>query len=227
MAMQKRLRELAEKYISNMEAAKAQLNSVKSAVSKEFQNYLADSKYYYSVKDYLTSIICASYAEGLIDGSHLVKGTKMNWVATNKKVLVVGTWDLIHAGHIKFLWYAKRFGRLYVIVSRDINVQKSKGRPPIIPERQRKEVLENLKPVDFVVLGDKEDFLKPVEKIKPDLIILGPDEQYSVKKLRKELKKRGLSTVVMRLPSRFSDYPLSSTTQIINRVLEIGHPNPK
>jgi FAD synthetase len=225
--MQKRLKKLAEKYISNIEAVKVQLNDAKSGAAKEFENYLADSKYYYSIKDYLTSIICASYAEGLIDGSRLVRRSKANWIATNKKVLVVGTWDIIHAGHIKFLWLAKQYGRLYVIVSRDVNVQKAKGRPPIVPEKQRKKVLENLKPVDYVVLGDKEDFLKPVEKIKPDLIVLGPDEQYSVEKLKFELKKRGLSAGVMRLPSRFNDYPLSSTTQIINRVLEIWRTNPK
>lgn len=220
--MQDSLRELAAKYISNVEGA-LRLIGEGSQVRRAAENYLADAKHYFAKGDYVVSVVCASYAEGLIDGSRLGSAPPQEvWGWTAKKVVVVGTFDLIHMGHIEFLWEAKKYGRVYVIVARDINVMKAKGRPPIIPESERLKIIENLKPVDFAVLGDEKDFLKPVQEIDPDIILLGPDEQYPVDKLRRDLAERGLRAEVVKLPHRFSDYPVSSTSQIIRRVLEVA-----
>lgn len=214
---------MAEKYSSNVEIALKTLKldpKTKSHVS----DYLADSRHYYAKGDYVTSLVASSYAEGLIDGASLSRGEPTRWTSTTRKVLLVGTWDIVHPGHIEFLWRGKRLGKVYVIVARDENVAASKGRPPLIPQRQRAEVLRNLKPVDHVVLGDKSNFLKPVAKIRPDIILLGPDETYPVDKLKVDLRKMGLRCRVMKLSKRFTKYPLSSTSQIIAKAAKLANP---
>lgn len=140
-----------------------------------------------------------------------------------RKVLTAGTFDIIHPGHIALLIEAKKIadeeGELVVIIARDSNVVKFKGRKPILREDERLFVVKNLKPVDKVVLGDERDPLKPVIEEKPDIIVLGYDQWAEEEWLRKELEKRGLSTEIIRL-GKFSSEN-DSTTDVINRVIKL------
>jgi len=135
------------------------------------------------------------------------------------RVLVAGTFDIIHEGHIKMLWEAKKLagknGELVVVVARDDNVKRFKGRDPVLRESSRVYIVKNLKPVDRAFLGEK-DPLESVLKIRPDIIVLGYDQWADENWLREELRKRGLDVKVLRLP-RFGD---SSTSSIIERVLK-------
>jgi FAD synthetase len=78
-----------------------------------------------------------------------------------KVVLASGVFDLLHLGHVKFLEEAKKAGgpnaKLIVIVARDSTVEKRKGMKPVIPENQRRALVESLKVVDEAILG-YEDF---------------------------------------------------------------------
>ena len=140
-----------------------------------------------------------------------------------KKVLVAGTFDLIHAGHILFLSEAKKLagegGELVVIVARDKSVEKFKGHPPILPEEERLLIVRSLKPVDRAILGDPEDPLKLVEKENPDLIVLGYDQWPDEEWLKKELASRGVRAKVIRL-GRF-EMSISSTREIIRKAAEL------
>lgn len=134
-----------------------------------------------------------------------------------KTVLATGVFDIIHPGHILFLEEAKKLGdRLIVIVARDINVEKRKNKP-IIPERQRLTVVSSLKPVDEAILGDHEDFYKPVQEINPDIIALGPNQHINQKELEEELQKRGLKANVVRIDKLFEG-ELASTRKIIEKI---------
>jgi len=100
----------------------------------------------------------------------------------DKIVLAEGTFDLLHYGHIHYLTNAKKAGgensKLIVIVARDKTVEKLKGRKPIIPEDQRRAIVESLKVVDEAILGYEDmDMGKVIEKIKPDIIALGYDKK--------------------------------------------------
>ena len=80
-----------------------------------------------------------------------------------KKVMATGTFDLLHPGHGVYLNEAKKLGgknsKLYVVVARDSTVKKRK-RNPIIPEKQRLELISMLKPIDKAYLGNENgDFL--------------------------------------------------------------------
>ncbi len=137
-----------------------------------------------------------------------------------RRVVVAGTFDIIHEGHIKMLWKAKEIagddGELIVIIARDENVKRFKGRSPIIRESSRAYIVKSFKPVDRVVLGEK-DPLDSIVKLRPDIIVLGYDQWAGEKWLKEELKKRGLEVEVIRLP-RFGD---SSSSFIIDRVIKL------
>lgn len=93
------------------------------------------------------------------------------------KVLTFGTFDHLHPGHISYLSEAAGKGDLTIIVARDRNVEHIKGKPSEGNEEERLLALEEVFPDATVVLGDSEDYLKPVRDAAPDLILMGYDQQ--------------------------------------------------
>jgi len=133
------------------------------------------------------------------------------------RVLATGTFDLLHPGHMYFLEQAKNLGdELYVIVSRDVNVNHKPL--PIVPETQRLEMISALKPVDVAVLGSLTDYFEPIEKIQPDIIVLGFDQKFQEKELKDALNKRGYFPKVIRLPAKQGDY--YSSRAIASKIVE-------
>jgi len=139
-----------------------------------------------------------------------------------KRILVAGTFDLIHAGHIYLINQASKLGEVYVIVATDKNRELFSGERPIIPQEQRLEVIRNLKNVKEARLGRNDnDTLKTVEEINPDLILLGPDQKYSIDLLKNELKKKGLDNIeVKRLETYYDKYELHSSRLIKKKIIE-------
>ncbi|MHA1321068.1 MAG: adenylyltransferase/cytidyltransferase family protein, partial [Promethearchaeota archaeon] len=85
-----------------------------------------------------------------------------------KKVLVAGTFDIIHPGHLYLINEAAKMGDVYVIVATDKNRKIYSGETPIIPEDQRLEVIKSIKNVKEARLGRSDnDTLKTVEEINP------------------------------------------------------------
>ncbi len=118
------------------------------------------------------------------------------------RVLVFGTFDLLHAGHLHFLCDAKALGsELWVVVARDQTVEKLKGQKPLNPEKKRLKFLQSLWLVDRAVLGL--DFFRDkyaiVKKINPSVIALGYDQGISETELRDELSKRRMLVKVVRM----------------------------
>ncbi|MGC9202707.1 MAG: adenylyltransferase/cytidyltransferase family protein [Thermoproteota archaeon] len=105
-----------------------------------------------------------------------------------KKVVVAsGVFDIVHVGHIKYLKKAKQIagknGILLVVLARDKLVEKTKGKKPIINEKERKEIIESLKFVDKVILGPSktnvaEGIKEVIRKYKPSAIVLGYDQEW-------------------------------------------------
>ena len=95
-----------------------------------------------------------------------------------KRVLCCGTFDYLHPGHISFLEQALVLGEeLFVVVARDENVERIKGRAPDHDEQQRRVRVEELAVAIDVRLGySGPNFLKVVGDIAPDIIALGYDQ---------------------------------------------------
>ena len=101
------------------------------------------------------------------------------------KVLTGGTFNIIHLGHIYFLEQAKRLGDELVVVIANDNSEKV-----FIPAKQRKIVLEALRPVDRVIVGSDKDKLDVVRREKPDIIALGYDDAMKISGFRTQRIKR-------------------------------------
>jgi rfaE bifunctional protein nucleotidyltransferase chain/domain len=139
-------------------------------------------------------------------------------------VLTNGCFDLLHAGHVRYLKAAKQLGKALVVgLNSDQSVQLIKpqttGLParPIVPEAQRAEVLAALKPVDGVVIFAELTASRLVQMLKPDIYVKGGD--YAIETLPE-------ATAVQAYNGRIElihiEIP-SSTTAIINRILTSNH----
>ncbi len=91
--------------------------------------------------------------------------------------MVFGTFDDLHPGHIYLLSEALKRGDMNVVVARDSNVLKIKGHTPLQNENMRVEAIQKEFPDATVMLGHESDFLTRLREVKPDLILLGYDQQ--------------------------------------------------
>ncbi len=140
-------------------------------------------------------------------------------------VLASGTFDLLHYGHVYYLTEAKKAGgknaKLIVVVARDKTVERLKGNRPVIPEEQRKAVVEALKVVDEVLLGHEDmDIPKIIEEVKPDVIALGYDQKRIEETLRKYIEEKGLNIRLVRI-GKFIGEEADSSSKIKRRIIEI------
>ena len=129
--------------------------------------------------------------------------------STNKIIWVNGCFDVIHAGHIDMLKYARSLGqRLVVGLDTDYRVRGSKGLDrPINNFDLRKKVLESIRYVDQVVgFGTDEQLLEEITKSGADTIVVGAEYEGKVK--GSELVEN-----VVLFPRLYD----LSTTKIINR----------
>jgi len=110
-----------------------------------------------------------------------------------KKVMVFGTFDILHQGHLFLFKKAKELGdELYVIIAKDKNVEKFKKNLPKNNEQQRLENIKNIEEVNQIILGDENDIYKIIEEIKPDIIALGYDQ--NEQNLNNEFKNKNCKT---------------------------------
>ena len=139
-----------------------------------------------------------------------------------KKVLIAGTFDILHPGHIFLINEAAKLGDVFVIVATDRNREKFDGTPPIIPEEQRLEVIKNIKNVKVAKLGRQDnDTLQTVAEINPDLILLGPDQKFDIELLKKGLSEKGLKHIeVKRLNTYYKKFKLHSSSLIKQKIIE-------
>ncbi len=96
-----------------------------------------------------------------------------------KVVLVLGTYDLAHIGHARYLEQAKELGAVVIVgVDPDEAVKKRKGpRRPIVPLEERLEMLTHLRHVDLVTVttdigDDGVTGYQLIETIKPDIFVM-------------------------------------------------------
>jgi FAD synthetase len=213
------LRDRVIKYINGMNDRLSKINIPEyQKIIDLARQYTEDAKYYLDKGDVDTAIVDIAYAEGLLDAV-LIINNKDPDSDISKKVFVGGTFDIIHPGHIEFLREASRLGRVYVSIARDKNSEKIKGRKPINDEEQRLEVVKSIRYVYDAFLGDEKDFIKSVERVKPDIIFLGPDQHVNIDEFKKELEKRGINAEIVKMPERINKWKHSSTTSIINEIV--------
>lgn len=137
------------------------------------------------------------------------------------RVVAQGTFDLLHPGHVHYLEEAARMGdELHVIVSRSENVTHKAE--PVVPDRQRRDVVAALDPVDEAHLGDVDDIFVPIRAIEPDVIVLGHDQHHDDEAIASRLAEEGIDCEVARASPRepTSGDEVLSTGRIIELICE-------
>jgi len=100
------------------------------------------------------------------------------WQAAGLAVVFTnGVFDLLHAGHVRYLTTARGEGdRLVVAVNADATVRASKGPDrPIHPAEERAELLAALKVVDLVTIFDEPTPAAIITALRPDVLVKGAD----------------------------------------------------
>jgi rfaE bifunctional protein nucleotidyltransferase chain/domain len=96
----------------------------------------------------------------------------------HKIVFTNGCFDLMHIGHTRYLEAARSLGDVLVVgVNSDASVRKlnKSSDRPIVPDRQRAEVVAALACVDYVVIFEEPDPAELIAELEPDVLVKGGD----------------------------------------------------
>lgn len=131
-------------------------------------------------------------------------------------VFTNGCFDIIHAGHVRYLRQAKALGDFLIVgVNSDRSVGGLKKGRPIVSEAERAEVLSSLDMVDCVVIFDEQTPWELINTIHPDVLVKGGDWK------REDIVGSDIVREVHSLPYHEG----LSTSNIVERVLRSAEEN--
>lgn len=143
-----------------------------------------------------------------------------------KRLLVFGTFDIIHPSHLKFLFEARKFTNcpeceLVAVIARDSSIKKIKGRKPVFGEKDRLRLMCGLRLVDYARLGNEgDDYYNVILEVDPDYIVLGYDQIPNEQPLRDFIKEHNLNIKITRMP-KFESGDLVSSSEVREKVMEM------
>ena len=140
----------------------------------------------------------------------------------NKKIVHChGTFDLIHAGHIKYLQKSKTFGDI-LIVSVTANKFVNKGpERPVFDEDIRLENLAALSCVDYVCINNALSAEKIIRIIKPDFYVKGSDYQNESDDITGNIKKEKKAVISCGGKIVFTNEITFSSSKLLNNHFDI------
>ena len=127
----------------------------------------------------------------------------------SKVVFFQGTFDLLNAGHVRLLEQAKKKGDILIIgLNSDSLVRWYKLRDPILPFKQRREILRAIRWVDQVIECHEPSSIRYLKRLNASVYILGDEWEDKQREAVAYIKEKGGKVVVT---PRFSDIFDSST----------------
>jgi D-beta-D-heptose 7-phosphate kinase/D-beta-D-heptose 1-phosphate adenosyltransferase len=129
-----------------------------------------------------------------------------------KVVFTNGCFDVLHLGHVRLLEKAKTHGDILVLgLNSDASVRKLKGpKRPLVPERERAELLSALTSVDYICIFPEETPAELIRAVIPDVLIKGGDYKIS------EIIGRDVAKKIVRFPVVQG----RSTTNLIEKIVK-------
>ena len=134
--------------------------------------------------------------------------------AGRRIVFANGAFDLLHAGHVRYLEAARAEGEWLVVgvnSDRSVGAAKGPGRP-IVPETERAEIVAALGCVDAVVLFDEDSPKTLLEELRPEVHAKGTDYRKDTVPERDVVAAYGGATVIVGDPKDHA------TTDLIERI---------
>ena len=130
-------------------------------------------------------------------------------------VYTVGTFDLLHVGHLALLEYCATLGDVVAVgVASDRVVRSYKPEKPVIPLDQRLEMLKALRCVDIVQPYDELEYVSGCMTVDADIFVVGEDWGAKPHNIEVEayLKSRGKKIVQVNYNSRTSSTRIKRNT---------------
>ncbi len=135
-------------------------------------------------------------------------------------IYTVGTFDLLHVGHLALLEYCKTLGDIVAIgVASDEVVNSYKPNVPIIPLEQRMEMLKALRCVDIVRPYYELEYVSGCKELNPDIFIIGEDWGDNPHNLEVETYLKSVDKKIIQV----SYNPKTSSTKIKQNVIDQSH----
>ena len=128
-----------------------------------------------------------------------------------------GCFDILHVGHVRYLREAKKTADVLVLaLNSDSSVRSLKGEErPLVPEKERAEILAAIEFIDFVTIFDELTPLELINYLKPDILIKGGDWPEEKVVGREEIKKWGGRVAII------PEVEGKSTTNIVEKIKKL------
>jgi D-beta-D-heptose 7-phosphate kinase/D-beta-D-heptose 1-phosphate adenosyltransferase len=141
------------------------------------------------------------------------------WRARGARIVFTnGCFDLLHAGHVEYLYAAKRAGDVLVVgLNSDASVRRAKGRGrPIVPVEDRADLLGALEMVDIVSVFEEDTPLALIRIVRPAVLVKGADWAPEAVVGREEVEADGGRLLLVPLRAGLS------TTELVRRLAQPG-----
>jgi len=131
-----------------------------------------------------------------------------------KVVFTNGCFDILHAGHVRYLREAKGMGDVLVVgLNSDESVRRLKGEGrPFVPEMDRAELLAALEMVDYITIFDEDTPAELISRLVPDVLVKGGDYRPNDVAGREIVESSGGKVAIVPL------FEGRSTTSLIARI---------
>lgn len=134
-------------------------------------------------------------------------------------VMANGCFDILHAGHVRYLEAARQEGDVLVVaINSDSSTRELKGRGrPVLREMDRAELVAALRAVDYVLVFEERDVRSLLRELRPDVHAKGTD--YTVENVpeRDEAGRLGIRVAIV------GDRKDHSTRGLIERICDAHH----
>lgn len=130
-------------------------------------------------------------------------------------VLANGGFDLVHAGHVRYLEAAKKKGDILIVaLNSDSSIRKLKGKGrPILPQQERAEILSAFACVDFITIFNEPNVENILMALKPNVHAKGSDYTKKTVPERETVLAYGGRIAIAGGPK------IRSTSEVIPRIL--------
>jgi D-glycero-beta-D-manno-heptose 1-phosphate adenylyltransferase len=139
--------------------------------------------------------------------------------AARRIVLANGCFDILHAGHVRYLQGARHEGDVLVVgVNSDVSVRRLKGPGrPVLPEQARAELVAGLAAVDYVVVFEEDDVGALLSELRPDVHAKGTDYTVETVPERNVASRLGVRVAIVGDPKNHA------TRELLARLRSAGN----
>jgi FAD synthetase len=121
-----------------------------------------------------------------------------------RRVMGFGTFDAFHPGHLFYLKQLKVLGgELFIVIARDKNVERIKGKAPHFKEMERLSAVEEAGIADRVILGHESDFFQVLREHAPDILGFGYDQRVDIEAIQADFPHIEIARLEAHQPHRF------------------------